>query len=271
MRTLSWLLAALLWTLAASAPAAAQATPSPAELSLARQEFVAGVEAARSGAWQQAFDRFQRSYALYPHAETLFNLAGAERRLGQLVAAAESYRAYLRHDETATAPDNRAYALKALDELAASVGHVVLRVAGVLSTDRVALDGVPLNRAALSAELPVDPGKHVVTVHRDGNEVLRREFWAEPGESLELTAYLPGAEPPDAPPEPLPAVSLPLAQRSPPDSYGPPEKRKRMRRIVIWASVGLAAVGGGVAAYFLTREDDPEEFEGTLGPNVTIR
>jgi hypothetical protein len=250
---------------AAHAPAFAQPNPSPAELSLARQEFVAGVDAARASAWQQAFDHFQRSYALYPHPETLFNLAGAERRLGQLVAATESYRAYLRHDQTVTAADNRAYAEQALAELSASVSHVDLRVAGVLSTDRVALDTVPLNRAALSAELPVDPGKHVLTVHRDGSEVLRREFWVEPGQKLELNAYLPGAEPVEEPSEPLPAVTLPLAQRTPPDSYGPPERRKRMRRIVIWASVGLAAVGGGVAAYFLTREDEPNKFEGSLG------
>jgi hypothetical protein len=265
------LLVALIASFVAVELASAQATPSPAEVSLARQEFMAGVQGARTGAWQAAFDHFQRSYALYPHPETLFNMAGAERRLGQLVAAAESYHAYLRLPEAHTTPDNRSYAEQALAELSAAMAHVELRVAGVTSTDRVALDGVPLNRAALSAELPVDPGKHVLTVQRDGDEVLRREFWAEPGQVLELSAHLPGSVPVEQLDEPAPTPALHLVHREPPPTYDQPPSRKRMRRIVGWTTAGLALVGGGVAAYFLTRDkDEADEVEGSLGPNVTI-
>jgi hypothetical protein len=262
------LLVALIASLAVDL-ASAQA-PSPAEVSLARQEFMAGVEGARTGAWQAAFEHFQRSYALYPHPETLFNMAGAERRLGQLVAAAESYRSYLRLPEAQTTPDNRVYAEQALAELSTAMAHVELRVAGVTSTDRVALDGVPLNRAALSAELPVDPGKHVVTVHRGSDEVLRREFWAEPGQVLELNAHLPGSVPVEQLDEPVPAAALHLVHRDPPPAYDQPPSRKRMRRIVGFTAAGLAIVGGGVAAYFLTRDKEADEVEGSLGPNVTI-
>jgi hypothetical protein len=265
----SWIASFIVaWLLTASV--LAQAPASPAEVSLARQEFVAGVEGARTGAWQAAFDHFQRSYALYPHPETLFNMAGAERRLGQLVAAAESYHSYLRLSADQTTPDNRSYAEQALAELSAAMAHVELRVAGVTSTDRVALDGVPLNRAALSAELPVDPGKHVLTVHRGGDEMLRREFWAEPGQVLELSAHLPGSVPVEQLDEPVPAPALQLVHREPPPAYDQPTSRKRMRRIVAFTTLGLAVVGGGVAAYFLTRKVENDEVEGSLGPNVTI-
>jgi hypothetical protein len=265
----SWFVAASLFLLLPHA-VSAQPAPSPAEVSLARQEFMAGVEAARTGAWQETFDHFQRSYALYPHPETLFNMAGAERRLGELVAAAESYRSYLRLPEAETTPDNRTYAEQALGELAAAIAHVELRIAGVTSSDRVALDGVPLNRAALSAELPVDPGKHVLTVHRAAEEVLRREFWAEPGQVLELGAHLPGSVPVEQLDDPVPTPQLRLVHRQPPPSYDRPESRKRMRRIVGWTTLGLAVVGGGLTAYLLTRDEKEEEVHGSLGPNVAI-
>ena len=68
----------------------------------------------------------------------------------------------------------------------------------------------------------------------------------------------------------LEKLQVELVHREPPPTYDQPERRKRMRRIVGWTTAGLALVGGGVAAYFLTRKEEPEEFEGSLGPNVTI-
>jgi hypothetical protein len=240
----------------------AQAVASPSEIALARQEFVAGVEAARQGTWNSALAHFERSYALYAHPETLFNVAGAQQKLGELVASAESYRRYLQTPDA----QGREQAERALAEILPSLGAVELHLDGVSDGDRVLLDGTPVNRAVLSAELPVDPGSHVLTVEREHHEVVRQRFAIDPGQHLTVRAVVPEAHP--AVPTPAEAArSTFVPERAP---YTEADKSRRGLRIAVWSGVAIAVAGAVVGAFLLARKNDPQKVEGTLGPSVNV-
>jgi len=67
----------------------------PADLNRARDLFVEGSKLAEGGDWEGARDRFERSLKLKRAALTLYNLGIAQQETGHLVAALESYRAFL--------------------------------------------------------------------------------------------------------------------------------------------------------------------------------
>jgi hypothetical protein len=254
---LAWLLCALLAFSSLGPSAQAQAVASPAEISLARQEFVAGVEAARQGTWDSALAHFE-----YAHPETLFNVAGAQQKLGELVAAAESYRRYLRTPEA----KSRAEAERALADILPALGAVELTLEGVSEGDRVLLDGTPVNRAVLSAELPVDPGSHVLTVERENHEVVRKPFEVDPSQRLAVRAVVPETH--ALVPTPAEAArSAEIPEKAP---YTQADTSRRGLKIAVWSGVAIAVAGAVVGAFLLARKNDHEKVEGTLGPSVNV-
>jgi hypothetical protein len=61
----------------------------------ARAAFDAGARAWRDGDFARALERFRAAQELSPHPESLFNIARAEERLGDVDAAIADYEAYL--------------------------------------------------------------------------------------------------------------------------------------------------------------------------------
>jgi hypothetical protein len=171
---------------ASGSTALAQAGADPRDVMVARQEFRAGIAAARDGRWAEARDRFARSYELNPRRSALFNLAGAQARTGELVAAAESYRRYLelRDEERAAEAEAR------LDELTARIPLVTVR-ASLAEGDALTLDGAPLRRVLLTSPIPVDPGAHRLAVRRDEAEVAAEDFEAPEGARVEVVLDVP--------------------------------------------------------------------------------
>lgn len=85
-------LLAIALAVAPSLPARAQ---SEAEVARARELFVEGSKLAEAGDWEKARDRFERSLAQKRAALTLYNLGIAQQETGRIVAALESFRAFL--------------------------------------------------------------------------------------------------------------------------------------------------------------------------------
>lgn len=190
---------ALLVTLTlAAAPTgrvAAQHVPSAGETALARQEFDAGMRAARETQWEEARQHFARSYELAPRPVTLLNLAGAQAQTGQLVAASESYRRFMATASERDAERFRAQAEQALAATDARIGHAQLRFDGLGDDDEVRLDDAPLSRASLSMQMPVDPGDHVITVRRRNTEVGRTAFNVTEGGTSTVRVVVPRGVP----------------------------------------------------------------------------
>lgn len=256
-------------------PAGAQ---TPAEISLAREQFTIGVEAARVSNWAEALTAFERSYALYVNPETLFNIAGARQKLGKLVAASEAYRSYLRSPVTAGDAGRRAQAEARLAEITPEIARVGLRIEGILPGDIVALDGQALSRAALEADLPVDPGEHALELTHDAEVVAKTTFAVHARERVEVLLRREDAASTAAPvliPSPRMAADATVSSEPGPSLSSSrtdePARVPLVRKWWLWTAVGAVIAGGVVAALLLTGDDQAKaepEVRGNVGEGV---
>jgi hypothetical protein len=243
--------------------------PSHSQVALAREQFVAGVTAARENDWQTALRAFERSQALYPHPATLFNIAGARRRLGRFVAAVEAYRRFLLAPASDTSPAQRAEAESAISDIEPRLAHLTVHVEHAMETDVLALDGSVLPGAVIEQSIPVDPGAHELTLTRDGTVVARA--------SVTLAVAEPGAVTLKAPVYKGKAALTPAASAASEPALAPGAPRRdasHTRRRWMWVAigVGVAAVGATVAAVVLTRDREQDDYVGNFPPGeVEIR
>lgn len=248
---------ALVAAAGSSSVAGAQATPSDAEVTLARELFREGVAHVRANEWPQARTAFERAYALVPRPSVLLNLAAAQVQTGRLVAGAESYRRFLR--EVTSGPDarRRPAAERALQEVESRIPRARIEVTGQRDADRLLLDGSEISTAVTGVALPVDPGDHELTVERDGETVGRTRFTAV--ESQEVSVH----------------VRARSTRRRPAPIESPTRRRDRddddegsaATSPILWTAIGVAVVGGVVAAIvLLSGEEDP--YSGNVPPGV---
>ena len=245
--------------------AQAPADRSANEIALARKQFLEGVRAASTDHWPEALAAFERSYGIYPHPETLINIAGARRQLGKLVAASEAYQRYLRTTDEHTA-ENRALAEAALSELSTQVAHMVLSVRHLEPADLVSLDGHSLARSTLGLELPVDPGAHTVTVQRGSREIARRSFVAEASSRADIALELehsarvtPADSGPSIAHERGLLHELPTKERQP--------EQPLRRKWWLWTAVGVVVASGVVAGTMLWPRD-PKPYSGDYNGEI---
>lgn len=151
--------------------ALAQAPASDADVATARKLAIDGLSALEQRDFVRAETLFSNADALF-HAPTItLGLARARAGLGKLVGAQE---AYSRVIHTTIPADASPVFVKAIEDarreleaLTPRVPSVIIQVKGS-STPRVTLDGVEVPRAALGAQRPADPGKHVVRAAAPG-------------------------------------------------------------------------------------------------------
>jgi hypothetical protein len=130
---------------------------------IARRLYQQGLEAAREGQFELAYEKFTASLDLAPRAATMLNLAGVAVELGKYVEALEHYRAFLR-ERTSTVRRHRPMVEQAIADLEPLIANVRIRAPGLLDEHRLLVDGSEVPHAALDTEVPVNPGAHVVRV-----------------------------------------------------------------------------------------------------------
>jgi hypothetical protein len=170
------------------------------EVALARQEFQAGMTAARASDWEAARVHFARSYELNARLSALFNLAGAQAQTGRLRESVASYRAYLAAAAGEPA-SSRAEAERRLRELEPTIPTLRIEAPGLEDADVVTLDSAPVDAAGLASAIAVDPGEHRVAVVREGTEIVAVTTRVEPSASTSVRL-----EPPPRPSHPPPQV-----------------------------------------------------------------
>ena len=156
-------LAALL-VIAAPRAASAQSDPKAAE---AKKQFEAGIAAMNGGDLPRARELLRASLRIVAKANTVYNLADCEEKLGLFATAS-------RHFEEALAllppnDDRRA----TFDARVTAIAPRVPRLAITLTADapegsRVLLDKEALAPEKLGGEIALDPGVHEVTVQAPG-------------------------------------------------------------------------------------------------------
>ena len=155
------------------------------EAVLAREQFRAGVAAAREERWEEAAEAFQRSYELSPRPLTLLNLAGAYAQTGRLVESVEAYRMFLM-ERTGVTARMRSDAEAQLADLEPRIPRARITVLGISEGDVVRLDEYELSTASLEQPLPVNPGSHSVTLTRGAQEPIVVPFTLDEGSTEDV-------------------------------------------------------------------------------------
>lgn len=114
-----------------------------------------------AGRYPEACAKFNESYSLDPAAGTLLNLAVCHQKAGKIASAWGEFRQSVadarknnRPDREKLASDSIAAIEPDLPFLTITVPDAVRKIPGLV----ISRNGVPLNAAAWSTELPVDPG-----------------------------------------------------------------------------------------------------------------
>lgn len=247
-------------------PARAQ---TASERTLARQLFRDGVAAARQSRWADARGSFQRAYDLVGEPEVLLNLAGAQAETGQLVESAESYRRFLREVTRGALARQRPQAERQLAEIEPRIPSARISIEGLLARDRVSLDGADLARATLGAQLPVNPGDHVLVVTREGAEVATRPFSVAEGRPVNVAFRV------EAPPPRADALTVPrsgdthrdvlaLDQSAAVESDDEGGGGGVLASPIFWIVVGVVIVGAVTATMLVLTRQTPSPYSGNL-------
>lgn len=236
----------------------ADAVPAP-KVTLARQLYDEGQDAVDKGQWSLAYDRFKASYELAPRVLTLYNLAGAQGRIGRLVEATESYRKFLRDTGDGRYPERRTDATSQLELLAKQIAHLTLDITNLEASDVIAIDEFEFPQVVLHEAIPMNPGPHVARIQRGTAVLATRTVTLTSGAAETVHLALP-VKPPDLvihrAPDP-PAMTGTAMSPKPVDhgSSGAWWSSRWLRSPWLWTGVVVVAAGTATGAYLLTRPD----------------
>ena len=256
-------LAALMFSVTPVSTLRAQNGPGATQERLARELREQGVEAARTGDWATAKDRFQRSYDLDPRILTLYNLAAAQLNSGSLVEADENFRQFLRATSDGSHEQFRSEAERFRSTLVERIAKLTLRVDNIAVSDRIEIGGQEFAQAALGAELPMNPGFHRVAVFRNGAQIAEETVTLTEGARSSLSIDIPTAA--VVPTAAETAAASVGGNEADPLADGPDEGGGG-KGVLVGVLVGLVVVAGlAVGGFFLFRGEDEEPFQSSLG------
>ena len=176
----------------AASSASAQQDPKAAE---AKKQFEAGMAAMNSGDLSRARELFNESLRLVTKANTVYNLADCEEKLGLFATAARHF------DEALMLlppGDDRAQTFLArIASVTPKVPRLTLSlVEGAPAGTAVFLDGEEIKTQALGFARPVDGGSHEIVVKAPGR--LERTYRVDLGEGEKLSLVVKPGDTPGA-------------------------------------------------------------------------
>ncbi len=208
-----WISALLIVPVSALAqdPESPDTEAAPAEddpVARARAAFARGIACVEEHETACAEREFRAALELHDAPAVRYNLASALYDLGRYPEAARLTASVIADEETP--PEVRAHAETLRDQLRTDGATLAITLEGAADDVEVRADGEPVPASQLG-ELVVAPGNRVVTAHRDGAELARREVSARAGahEAITLTLAPPAEEVAEqAPVEPAPGTPL---------------------------------------------------------------
>jgi hypothetical protein len=170
----------------------------------ATELFTQGREMLKTGDFDKACPLFAESLRLDPAVGTALNLAECEERRGHLASALRGWQQAINLAE-ATQDERGQVAQQRYDTLVARVPHLTIVLAPDAPKGTTVLrEEVVLGKAALGRPLPLDPGKHVITVRAPDHEDAVLTAILVEGETKTLTvAPGPAIRPVAPPPKPV--------------------------------------------------------------------
>jgi hypothetical protein len=226
------------------------------ERAAARAAASAGVELLQQGRYAEALDRFQRAESLV-HAPThLLYIARTQVKLGQLVAASETYLKVTREVLPSDAPrafvDAQAAAAQEEKELEARIPTLLIRAAGKDASDvTVTMDGMALPTAMIGMSAPVDPGTHALRAMAKDGTTAELQVKLAPGSHETAVLQFRGAlATPPLSPAPAPG-SAEATSPAPGGETVPPASGLGVGKMLGWIGVGVGVVGIAVGTTFV--------------------
>ncbi|WP_437593398.1 PEGA domain-containing protein [Sorangium sp. So ce1000] len=223
---------------ALSAPPSARAQ-SKEELAEARALFQEAVALSAANNCAAALAKFQAVANVRRTPQVLFNIAECEARLGKLVSALGNYRiAAAAADGDPRAYDVSAHVGARIEDLEARIPKLAIRRGEGALTATILLDGAALGASEMSADIPVDPGPHVVSARVGDREAARETVTLEErdAKTVEITIA-------DLPAAPQPASASPAAASAESSRRGAPSPAGRRSKVP-----GLVVLGAGIAS-----------------------
>ena len=239
VRRACWLALALT---ALASPAKAQRDPVTAEalFRAARKAVAAGDHAA-------ACEKFKESNRLDPAVGTELNIAICEEELGSLATAWQRYQ----HVVHKLSRADRRYRVAAerAQKLEPRVPRLVIQASPTAPASLwVRRGGTELTRASFGVGLPLDPGKHTVTVGAEGHEDRSYDVELAEGErkaiEVEPGPEIAGEEPTAAAPTKAPPIKKEVPRSKEPD------EPSGGQTTIGWVLTGVG--GAGIATGLVT-------------------
>lgn len=226
---------------------------STAAASEASDHHRAGVAYAKSGKWEEAVRELDEAYRLDPSPLRLYDVAQVCLQAKQYVRARDAFAKVV--DSPALSPEQQQRARAGLGTAKTSIGRVHVTVVDAKPSDVVAVDGARLRVDVVD----VNPGKHVVSLVRDGET---SELTVDVTSGGDASATLGDKRSSTGDPSPPPRA-LPVA----------PAESKSDTPVLGWIFGGIAvgALGAGIPLTVIGRndyaaiEDDPCARDQTCG------
>jgi hypothetical protein len=223
----------------------------------ARAAATEGAKAFEEGRYADAIDLFTRAQSLVKAPTHLLFLARSQEKLGQLVAARESYLKIKREQLASDAPqafqDAQQAAMGELAALEPRLPYVKVVVEGAGPKPyTVTMDGVQMANALVGVPVPADPGEHKFQATAEGLQSEVASVTVKEGAKETIALKLvdaPGAG--AAAPVAAPATGSDAT----PDSGAPPthdtaKGGSNGMKIGAYAALGVGVVGLGLGTVF---------------------
>ncbi|MDX2009495.1 MAG: PEGA domain-containing protein [Myxococcaceae bacterium] len=157
----------LFWVLFTLAPVTALA-----QVPTARSLFDDGIAHYQRGAYDEAAEAFEASYALRQAPSVLFNIARSWEKAGKTAKAINAWQGWLAVSPTSSQRPDAEAALRALSDRLVKQGLQALTVTSLPVNARVTIDGLFRGTTPLTVELP--PMRHLVRLDLEGREPLEQ-------------------------------------------------------------------------------------------------
>jgi hypothetical protein len=182
------------------------------ELAAARLFFNEGKDLEKYREWAAALEKFKKVAFVKMTPQVRFHLALCEENLGKLVSAMQGFALAAEEAKKAgsIAVEVAAKAPARAEALRKRIATLKIDVAGRVVESSIVLDGAKVAAASFGAEIPVDPGAHVVeVVAPSGKSTFRKELMLaeQAWEQVHVEVDDSSARP--LPPLPPPAPALP--------------------------------------------------------------
>jgi hypothetical protein len=242
------------------------ATPPDPQLAEARRLFAQAEADEDAGRWADALGKLYTVAEVRRTAGIRYHIALCEEHLGQLVRALADYEGAQTQARDEKARDVLRLVGKQLAGLEPRVPHLAIHLVPDVPDASVWVDDAPVDAAARTTPLPVDPGVHHVEATAPQRPTSSVHVTLQEGETTVLEIQLGQPSPAAAPAPTVPASNTPAradSSSAPPAAAGAPTvpaaapppavaapSRPRGFAIAL-TTISVALAGGGIAAFVL--------------------